>query len=139
MPKVDHSQAFLHYKSALQSVIESAFGWNEDFQIERFKTKYEPHWFYWVEIDLQRVGYVCFYETNSKVHVSLLIIFEEFRKKSYGQIVMQTLQQRALNKSLKVTLSTFKSNTGAINFYKNMGYEITNEDDFFYDMSLTLK
>ncbi|AZZ36747.1 hypothetical protein CIK05_08065 [Bdellovibrio sp. qaytius] len=87
-----------------------------------------------MEINSERVGYVCFYETAKELHVSLLIVLESFRNKSIGQMVMDKLQQQAIEKSLSVTLSTFKANDGAIRFYKKMGYVITSEDDYFYDM-----
>lgn len=49
---------------------------------------------------------------------------------------MASLEQRALEKSLRVTLSSFKNNTGAVRFYQNIDYEIVGEDDYFYDMAL---
>jgi len=137
MSESDHNEAFLLYKAALKAVIEDAFGWNEDFQKDRFRDKYEPSWLYWIEANSQRVGYVCFFETPSELHVSLLIIFDDFRNKMYGRNIMETLQQRAFQKSLKVTLSSFKNNTGAIRFYKTMGYDIVAEDAYFYDMILS--
>lgn len=136
MPAFDHTEAFLHYKAALMPTIEEAFGWDEEFQKDRFRTKYEPSWFFWIEANSQRVGYVCFFENSSELHVSLLIIFDEFRNKKYGSNIMEALQQRALNKSLKVTLSSFKNNTRAISFYKTMGYDIVAEDEYFCDMTL---
>lgn len=136
MPESDHNEAFLLYKAALKPIVEEAFGWDENFQKDRFRNKYEPSWFHWIEANSQRVGYVCFFETASELHVSLLIIFDDFRNKKYGRNIMETLQQRAFQKSLKVTLSSFKNNTGAIRFYKNMGYDINAEDAYFYDMIL---
>lgn len=129
-------QAFALYKSAIGPVIEQSFGWNEEFQQERFRTRYEQNWFYWVDINTERVGYVCFYETAKELHVSLLIVLESFRNKSFGQMIMDKLQKRAFDKSLDVSLSTFKANIGAVRFYKRMGYVILSEDDYFYDMVL---
>lgn len=139
MSAFDHNEEFLLYKSALLPVIEEAFGWNEAFQKERFYTKYDPSWFYWIEINSQSIGYVCFFETTSELHISLLIIIHSFRNKTYGRNIMENLQQRALQKSLKVTLSTFKNNTGAVRFYKNMGYNIIAEVAYFYDMTLSTR
>lgn len=39
MPAFDHTEAFLHYKAALMPTIEEAFGWDEEFQKDRFRTK----------------------------------------------------------------------------------------------------
>jgi len=136
MPTSDHNEAFLLYKSALSPVIESAFGWNDDYQKNRFQTRYEPSWFHWIEVDSERIGYICYYETKIELHVSLLIIFDKFRNRAFGKNIMIQLQDSARKQSLAVTLSTFKNNTGAIRFYQKLGYKITAEDDYFYDMAL---
>jgi ribosomal protein S18 acetylase RimI-like enzyme len=136
MTESDLDEAFIHYKSALKPIIEDAFGWIEDFQNKRFHSKYDPRWFYWIEANSQHIGYVCFFETTSELHVSLLIIFEAFRNQSYGRNIMGILQQQAIQKSIKVTLSSFKNNTGAVRFYKNLGYDIVSEDTYFYDLAL---
>lgn len=139
MPESDLNEAFLLYKSALKPIIENAFGWDEEFQKKRFHTKYEPNWFYWIEVNSQRIGYVCFFETKLELHISLLIIFDAFRNKTFGRNIMDTLQQRAFQESLKVTLSSFKNNSGAVRFYRNLGYEIVAEDSYFYDMTLSAR
>lgn len=41
---------------------------------------------------------------------------------------MLNLQNHARQKGLKVTLSSFKQNIGAIRFFENLGYKIVGSD-----------
>lgn len=133
--KQELNKAFDLYKSALHQVIENVFGWDESFQINRFKTHYELEWFNWIEIKSSRIGYICYFPKETEVHVSLLIIFDAFQSKGYGKIVMSKIEQNALKQNKKVTLSSFKANERAVSFYKSMGYEVISEDEHFLDLS----
>lgn len=136
MPRSDFEEAFSIYRDALSEIIQAAFGWDEEFQRNRFQTRYRPEWFYWIEVDSKYVGYACINNTQDELHVSLLIILKEHRGHSIGEAAMKLLQQRARDNSQRVTLSSFKNNTGAVRFYQRLGYEIASEDGHFYDMVL---
>lgn len=138
MQSADLEEAFLLYSNALSEVIEKTFGWDEGFQRNRFQSKYDLDWFHWIDVDSQRVGYVCFYETKLELHVSLLIIYNELRGQLFGKRAMEALHQRARQNSCRITLSSFKNNVGAIRFYQNLGYEIIGEDSHFYEMALKI-
>ena len=134
MPLEERESCFLLYKKALYPYIEASFTWDEDFQKKRFYTKYDPNWFYHIHADSRPIGFLCFFETDKELHLSLLIILEAFRGQGYGHKVMKFLHERADQNSCPVTLSSFKNNTNALNFYKKQGYVIKGEDTYFYDL-----
>lgn len=66
------------------SELEEAFGWNEDFQLDRFQSRYEPSWFHGIIVDGSRVGYICYWQKPSEIHVLLLIIDSNTR--NFGHV-----------------------------------------------------
>lgn len=132
----DRDSVYEGYKAALSPLIEKAFGWNEDFQQERFQSRYELEWFHWITMSGERVGYVCFSQKTAEIHLSLLIIDADKRGRGLGQLVMTRLHELARESGSKVTLSSFKNNTGAIKFYERLGYKTVGSDEHFVDMVL---
>ncbi|MBC7712463.1 MAG: GNAT family N-acetyltransferase [Rhizobacter sp.] len=132
----DLGLAYLSFKDALYDVSVAAFGWDETFQHGRFMKAYEPEWFYWIEHDSQKVGYTCFVSRQNDIHVHLLIVDKKFQGKGYGKETMELIAEIAKAGNLDVTLSTLKNNTGAVKLYENLGYKITDQDEYFYDMAL---
>ena len=134
MPKEQLESCFLEYKRALYSYIEASFSWDENDQKKRFQTRYDPSWFYRIISGSTEIGFVCFFETDKALHISLLIMYQNFRGKGYGKSVMDMIHERAEQNSVQVTLSSFKKNTAAIRFYHKLGYVIEGEDDVFVDL-----
>ena len=134
LTKEDLPNCFLAYKKALYPYIQEAFLWDEQFQKNRFQTRYEPHNFYNIKNAQQYIGFVCFYEHQKELHISLLIIYESFQRQGYGKKMMDLLHRRADQKSLLITLSSFKNNTPALNFYQRLQYTIVGQDTYFVDL-----
>ena len=133
----DLESAFSFYKTSLEEVISKTFGWNEEFQRNRFWSRYQLDWFHWIEADMERLGYICFYQSSLEIHISLIIILPEKQRCSYGRQAMLHLHDQARQSGRKVTLSSFKENVSAIRFYETLGYKIVGSDEHFVDMELT--
>ena len=114
-------EAFLIFKSSFEDIISKSFGWNEEFQRNRFFTKYQIDWFRWIEVDSERIGYICYWQSDIEIHISLIILFPEKQRHSYGKQLMFDMKKHAQLDGRKITLSTFKQNEGAIRFYENLG------------------
>lgn len=135
----DMKPAFEIYKSGLHTVIEEAFGWHDDYQFERFHSRYKIEWFQWIEKDFERVGYLCFHAQSSDIHISLLIINQNLKSMGLGKKAMLKIHAQAFKENFKtVSLSSFKTNKTAIEFYLKLGYQIINEDEHFYDLRFLL-
>ena len=136
----DMELAFDIYKSGLHTVIEEAFGWNDDYQFQRFSTRYKREWFRWIEKDFERLGYECFNSKGDELHISLLIIDQQLQSKGFGSKVMIHIQEMASDENYKaITLSSFKNNLSAVAFYIKLGYQIIHEDEYFLDLILPLQ
>ena len=72
--------------------------------------------------------------TNSKnIHCAELVILRQFQHKGIGKEVFKQIISKAKAETKSVTLNVSKHNM-AINFYKGLGFVITNQDDLNYNM-----
>lgn len=125
--------AFAIYKSYLHSYIEQVFGWDSEFQIARFGSAYEGANFFWITCSGDTRGLLCTKESISEVHVHLLILFDDYQRKGLGRSVMDYIQKDGGGRGKSITLSSFKINTKAVEFYRRLGYVESSEDENFYD------
>ncbi|ELE1909304.1 GNAT family N-acetyltransferase [Vibrio vulnificus] len=124
-------------KQGLYSHVDAVFGWCDEFQVNRLKNDYEPHWFHWVYINNTQVGLLCFKPYENAFHVHLLIVFPEFQNRQLGGRVMNVVHEMAREQGRShVTLSSFTRNESAVRFYKSLGYKVTESDENFLSLSL---
>ncbi|EMK3307762.1 GNAT family N-acetyltransferase [Vibrio vulnificus] len=124
-------------KQGLYSHVDAVFGWCAEFQVNRLKNDYEPHWFHWVYINNEQVGLLCFKPYENAFHVHLLIMFPEFQNQQLGGRVMNVVHEIAREQGRShVTLSSFTRNESALRFYKSLGYKVTESDENFLSLSL---
>lgn len=135
--KSDEFEAlFSVVKQGLHSHVDAVFGWCDEFQRKRLSSEYEPNWFNWVYIDDQRIGMLCFKPYDDAIHVHLLVVFQEFQNKKFGEMIMKYVHQLAQEQGRsRVTLSSFACNKPAIKFYKSLGYQVSDSDDKFLSLS----
>ena len=50
-----------------------------------FQNQYKLEWFHWIENQFGRIGYICFFQRENDIHVSLLIVSREVQGKGYGK------------------------------------------------------
>jgi ribosomal protein S18 acetylase RimI-like enzyme len=132
----EYDSLFSVVKQGIYSHVNATFGWCDEFQRNRLKNDYEPHWFHWVYLNSERIGMICFKPYDNAIHVHLLIVFPEFQNQSLGRRIMQYVHELACEQGRSnVTLSSFVRNEAAVRFYKSIGYQVTESDENF--LSLT--
>ncbi|MDA9556647.1 GNAT family N-acetyltransferase [Vibrio sp.] len=137
--KEDFLEVFVAVKQGIFEYIDNVFGWDDDFQYQRLKDEYELSWFYWVYVDDNKIGLICYKPYDDAVHIHLLLIFPEYRKRMYGNSVMAKVREQSLSEQRKrITLSSFSQNSGAIRFYKRLGYKVVESEEHFVSLSLNL-
>lgn len=134
----EYPSLFGIYKTYFHSIIESSLGWDEMFQQQRFFDSYPQEWFDWVMFSGERLGLICTHLDLNKAHVHLFIIFKKYQNKGVGASVMRCYQHHFSDRVAKISLSSFKNNPKAIQFYHGLGYKIVGEDEHFVDMEHSL-
>ncbi|MFT5706085.1 MAG: ribosomal protein S18 acetylase RimI-like enzyme [Oceanospirillaceae bacterium] len=127
--------AFRLFKTYMQPIIDKEIGWDESLQRSGFYDNYQTPWLYWVIIDSKKIGLVCLREKARNLHIHLIIVFEQFQRRGYGQYIITQLQNSLNPNLLGMTLSSFKSNVCALNLYKTMGFTVVAQDKYFYNLA----
>ena len=140
VPNSEFEELFACVKQGIFGHVDNVFGWDDEFQRNRLSNDYHPSWFHWVYRDSQKVGLACFKPYDNAYHVHLLIIFPQHQSQNIGQQVMMLIHNKArLEQRNQVTLSSFRGNTRAIQFYEDLGYQVVdNSDEDFVGMTLSL-
>lgn len=128
---VDRQALFALYKLSLHEYIDQTFGWDEDFQHERFSTSYHDPEISLIVLDSATVGYFALRNETKSLHLSLLLLQPESRNRGIGRMVMQALISRAAASNRPLTLSCFLRNRAAISFYQKLGFCVVTEDEHF--------
>ncbi|WP_202603682.1 GNAT family N-acetyltransferase [Vibrio toranzoniae] len=137
--KSEFSDVFAVVKQGLFEHVDSVFGWDDDYQLQRLKSEYDLSWFQWVYSNSQKVGLICFKPYDDAYHIHLLLVFPEYRQQMYGKAAMIKVQDFAFKENCKrITLSSFSRNSAALSFYKQLGYEVVESEKDFVSLSLEL-
>lgn len=127
-------ELFVLYKLTLHDFIDPAFGWDEDFQRQRFMTSYAGKDCYAITVDEVDVGCIVLTYQTDDVHLSLLLVQPEHQRQGIGRQVMQTLMSLAADTGQVVTLSCLVGNHNAMEFYRTLGFEIVGREEHFVTM-----
>jgi GNAT superfamily N-acetyltransferase len=128
---VDRQALFELYKLSLHDYIDRTFGWDENFQQERFDMSYPDSECTSITIGSATAGYFALRNEVEAVHLSLLLLQPEFRNRGIGREVMQTLMSRAAEFNQPLNLSCFLCNTRAMRFYQKLGFSVVTKDEHF--------
>ncbi|MFM2606690.1 GNAT family N-acetyltransferase [Vibrio chagasii] len=136
----EFEELFTCVKQGIFEHVDNVFGWDDEFQRNRISNDYHPSWFHWVYRDSQKIGLTCFKPYDNAYHVHLLIIFPLHQSQNFGQKVMMLIHNKArIEQRNQVTLSSFRCNTRAIQFYEGLGYQVVDDsDEDFVGMTLSL-
>lgn len=130
-PVNDNTDIFALYKNAMKPFVLQLFGWDEEFQNSGFTKHLLPVHFRWVMIDGIKVGIVCLQRVNQEIKLSLLIIFESFRKKGYGRMLMEDIMSN-LTAGEILCWNCLKNNLPAIALYSRIENAECRETEHYY-------
>jgi GNAT superfamily N-acetyltransferase len=85
--------------------------------------------------DSRSAGFLVVMQKTESVHLSLLLLRKEFQRIGIGSAVMRWLLLAAKAKQLPVTLSCFRSNRAALQFYAELGFSPVKQDDTFVELT----
>lgn len=127
-------------KESIYCHVEHAFGWDEQYQRHRYYTSYHADNMYWILHRDIKVGIVVYKLHQTYCHLHLAIVFSPYRNQGIGQRAIADMTSKAKTFNLeRLTLSSFKTNTSAIQFYQRQGFNIACQDEFFYSLVKNLQ
>jgi len=135
----ERNASFDVFKKYLKPVIDDAFGWDEEFQSNGFKTHLKPDWFSWILVEDVKAGLVCSRSKQSSIHIHLLVVFLEYQRNGIASSVVNKLKSDAAAENTDLTLNCFKNNIAAVSLYKKLGFVVMSEEEHFYRFILRIK
>lgn len=73
----------------------------------------------------EKAGYFNFHEENNKLEIDDLYIFEMYRDKGIGTMIIKDCIKESNEKNIPIFLYVFSKNTKAVSLYTRLGFEIT--------------
>ena len=93
------------------------------------ETADSPHQF----ISRKMIGFACLWSIINEAHITLLAIHPEYRRQSFGQLLLLNLLTDAIARKLEwATLEVNINNLDAISLYQKFGFEVVGTRKRYY-------
>jgi len=123
---------FKLYCDSMKNHIETLWGWDQNWQINDFESRWNSSVNYTLFNAGKRIGYFQVIEEKNGAYIMMFIIDIKYRSKGVGRHALTLLKKSLSNKPL--SLRVFKTNIKALSFYEKNGFLITNHENEFYVM-----
>ena len=137
-PATLHDYDFLYalHRAAMKESVARTWGWDEAWQQNYFREKFDPAKREVLQWQDQDVGTLSVREEEDELYVALISILPEFQGRGWGTAVLQNLIHRAQQTGKTFTLHVLKTNPEAQKLYERLGLQITAEEDYKFKMQL---
>ncbi|GJM41698.1 MAG: N-acetyltransferase [Ardenticatenaceae bacterium] len=124
-------------RAALKESIARTWGWDEAWQQNYFREKFDPskrEIFQWQGED---VGTISIVEAEDELYLGLIAFLPQFQGRGWGTAVIQQLIEQAQQTGKTFTLHVLKTNPKAQKLYERLGLQIVAEEEYKFKMQLT--
>jgi ribosomal protein S18 acetylase RimI-like enzyme len=118
-------------KTTLRKYVEQIWGWDESWQREYHRDRFDPSDMYIVLSGPDQIGVLAFTAYDSSVYVRLICLDPRYQNRGIGSFLMEGPIEEARSRGVPVTLGVLKPNP-AMRFYEKLGFRIVSEDDIRY-------
>lgn len=132
----DYDFLYTLHKAAMKDSVSLTWGWDEAWQQNYFRAKFDPAR---RQILLWRgkpVGTISVQEEEEELYLALIEILPEFQGRGLGTAVIQNLIHQAQQTGKTFTLHVLKTNPDAQKLYKRLGLKVIAEEEFKLKMQL---
>jgi ribosomal protein S18 acetylase RimI-like enzyme len=118
----DAQFVYTMHSAAMRNVISATWGWNEEWQVADFASRFDSRRTSFIVIQGQRVGTLELEDRASELYVGNLNILPAWQNRGVGSAVMRRVLSRAARKGVPVSLQVLELNTAARRFYERLGF-----------------
>ena len=115
-------------------VVQTWGTWDEVWQKNYFKEKFNPSEYSIIVVCGQRAGTVAIMRDSQKIEVDRLQISPEFQNSGIGTAILNNLIMEAKKENKKLSLTVLKSNNRALSLYEQKGFKVVGENKERYFM-----
>jgi GNAT superfamily N-acetyltransferase len=106
--------------------VEQTWGWDEAYQQERFRQKFDPAAYQIILIDGHDVGALAVERRATEMFLAEIQLLPEYQRRGLGTAVVQDIVAAALRDGLPMKLQVLKVNP-ARRLYERLGFTVTAE------------
>ena len=126
----DCARLYRIQSQAMRPYVEQIWGWNEDFQRERFRQSFDPDNTQVILSNDREVGFMTITEKEEVVFIEQIYVIPEYQ----GMGIGTTLIRGTFARNRPVELNVLKLNTDARRLYKRLGFRVHYESVTHYHM-----
>ena len=108
--------------ASMRDVISATWGWNEEWQVADFASRFDARRTSFIVTQGQRVGALELEDRGSELFVRNLGILPAWQNRGLGSAVMRRVLSRATRRGVHVSLQVLELNTAARRFYERLGF-----------------
>lgn len=131
----DYDFLFALHEAAMRPAIEATWGWNDAWQEEYFRRKFDPSTRQIIQVGGQDAGVLVIEDRIGELYLGLIELAPEFQARGIGTDIVRKLQERATATRRPLTLHVLKANPAACRLYARLGFQVTEEEGYRYKMT----
>lgn len=132
----DYDFLYALHKAAMKESVSRMWGWDEAWQQNYFREKFDPSKREVLQWQGQDIGTISVREGEDELYLALIAILPQFQGRGWGTAVVQELIHQAQQADKTFTLHVLKTNPTAQKLYERLGLQIVAEEEFKFKMQL---
>lgn len=135
-PTTDEDYDFLYWlhTATIREAVEASWGWDENFQQQRFREHFDPSAQRIVVVEGKDVGVLKVEERDGKPFLGLIEIAPGYQGQGLGTRIIRDLLADTHLRGQALTLHVLKTNPRARALYERLGFVIVEEREKRYVM-----
>ncbi len=117
-------------KETMQGYVHAIWGWDEDWQAQRFRGSFDASQWRVITVDGQNAGGLLagLRPSDGGLFLSNIYLLPGFQNRGIGSAIVQSLLAEARTSGLPLTLNVLKSNPDARRLYERLGLRVVREN-----------
>jgi ribosomal protein S18 acetylase RimI-like enzyme len=120
---------------SIKPYIEKIWGWEDKAQLEYHIKDFEQnHIQIILDDDSNELGLLTITEDSRSINLKSILIHSDVQRTGIGTKIIKDIIQRARSTNKSIELQVFKINGRAKNLYERLGFVVTGQTEFHYQM-----
>ncbi len=126
----DREWLYAIHREGMRSYVQQMWGWDEDFQRERFRQGFDPEATQVILAAGSEIGFLRVAEREGVITLEQIFIASGHRGRGVGTALLRDI----LARGLPVRLRVLKANAAARRLYERLGFRVVNESAAHHHM-----
>ncbi|KAK0645798.1 acyl-CoA N-acyltransferase [Cercophora newfieldiana] len=119
----DRDACYTIHRVAMYDVVKATFGWDEEDQIARWNSEWDPSEFQIVVVDGRMIGSIDVVDRTNDILLSGIELEPAFQGRGIGSALIGKLQAKAAQRGVPLVLGVFEANPRARALYERLGFK----------------